>query len=85
MGTKTILMPGRGRDEDTGRYTEEYPAETFIDAIGDLGGAAGTQELADHVGCKYRTAYGKLRALEDEGDVSSRKVGNARLWRAADE
>ncbi len=73
------------RDETTGRYSESFPSEAFIDAIDALGGAAGTQEVADQVGCQYRTAYGKLRDLESAGRVSSRKVANARLWSVVDE
>ena len=70
----------RDRDEETGRFTEEYPPEKLIQAIRDAGGAAGTQEVADAVDCSYETAYKKLRGLENEGDLTHRKVGNARLW-----
>ena len=73
------------RDDETGRYTAEYPSELFVTAIRDLGGNGGTQEIADEVGCLYDTAYKKLRALEDSGEVTSRKVGNARLWMVADD
>jgi len=73
-------MPGANRDDDTGKYTETYPPEDLINAIRDAGGAAGTQDVAEQVGCSYETAYKKLRALEDAGEVTHRKVGNARLW-----
>ena len=73
-------MPERNRDSDTGQYTNKYTSAEFIRAIRDLGGAAGTQEIADVVGCNYNTAYSKLRQLEDGGEVESRKVANARLW-----
>jgi GTP-sensing pleiotropic transcriptional regulator CodY len=82
MVTENISMPDR--DESSGRYSESFPSERFVDAIEALGGAAGTQEIADQVGCQYRTAYGKLRDLESDGRVTSRKVGNARLWSVAD-
>lgn len=72
------------RDDESGRYTETYPLEEFVDALGDLGGAAGTQEVADAVGCKYRTANAKLHELEEEGRITARKVGNAYLWSLAD-
>lgn len=68
------------RNDESGRYTESYPPAAFLDAISALGGAGGTQEVADEVGCAYRTAHAKLTELEREGDVTSRKVGNARLW-----
>lgn len=75
---------GRERN-DSGRYREEYPHEEFVAAVRDADGGAGTQDVADAVGCSYETAYKKLRALEDAGDLNHRKVGNARLWEAADE
>jgi len=68
------------RDDDSGRYSETYPPSDFIDALDSLGGSAGTQEVADAVGCKYRTANAKLHDLEDNGEITSRKVGNAYLW-----
>lgn len=68
------------RDDESGRYTETYPLSDFLDALDDLGGAAGTQEVADAVGCKYRTANAKLHELEDDGEIASKKVGNAYLW-----
>ena len=51
---------------------------------GALGGAAGTQDIADHVGSNYYTAYSKLRQLEDHDLVESRKIANARLWSRVD-
>jgi transposase len=70
----------RERDEESGRFTEEYPSEELVAAIRNAGGAAGTQEVATTVGCSYETAYKKLRRLEDAGELTHRKVGNARLW-----
>jgi hypothetical protein len=66
--------------DDSGKYTETYPLAEFIDALEALGGSAGTQEVADAVGCKYRTANAKLHELKEEGRVDARKVGNAYLW-----
>ena len=68
------------RDDNSGKYTETYPLEEFTDALNALGGSAGTQEVADEVGCKYRTANAKLHELEDRGEIASQKVGNAYLW-----
>ena len=78
-------MPEENRDSDTGRYTDKFAPDEFTDAIRECGGAVGTQEVADSVGAKYDTAYSKLRQLEEEGVVKSRKVANARLWSVADE
>lgn len=84
MGSHLENVPNDERDEETGKFREKYPDEAFIKAIERKGGAAGTQEVADAVGCPYNTAYSKLRTLEKSGRVSSRKVANARLWRVAD-
>lgn len=68
------------RDEDSGRYTETYPLSEFREALKDLGGAGGTQEVAEIVSCEYRTANAKLHKLQERGEISYRKVGNAYLW-----
>ena len=73
-------MPGKDREEDSGKYTTSYPDSDFLDAIRRLDGLAGTSEVAEEVGCTRRTAYTRLKSLEDEGQVSSRKVGNSLLW-----
>jgi hypothetical protein len=76
-------MP-RDRDEETGKYTQNYPSEDFISALEALDGAAGTSEIADEVGCAYRTAHAKLSKLEKRHKVTSRKVGNAKLWQISE-
>lgn len=85
MAQNTRGMPGAERDNDSGQYTETYPTDGFLDAIDDVDGVAGTQDVADAVGCSYETAYKKLRSLEDAGAVESEKVANARVWLRADE
>jgi predicted transcriptional regulator len=74
----------KDRDEESGRYTETYPLEEFISALRELGGAASTQEVADSVGCAYRTAHAKLSKLEEQNKITSKKVGNAKLWQSID-
>lgn len=78
MGETTTRGMPRERD-DAGRIKETYPLED-VHATLEAIGPAGTQEVADELGSAYATAYEKLRALEDEGRVTSRKVANARLW-----
>ena len=73
-------MPGKDREEDSGKYTTSYPDSDFIDAIQTLDGMAGTSEIAEAVGCTRRTAYTRLQSLESEGKVGSRKVGNSLVW-----
>ncbi len=70
----------KDRDEETGKYTETYPSEKFLSALDSLKGSGGTREVADEVGCAYRTAHAKLSELENEGKINSRKVGNSKLW-----
>lgn len=72
-------MP-KNRDEKTGEYTEAYPLNEFISALESLGGSGGTQEVANEIGCAYRTAHAKLTKLEERNQIKSRKVGNAKLW-----
>lgn len=74
-------MP-RQRNEK-GQVIESYPAEDVLEILTEIG-PAGTREVSDKLGSSYETAYKKLRGLEDDGRVSSRKVANARLWFAAD-
>lgn len=75
--------PIDGRD-GRGQFASKYTDEDFLDAVGASGGAAGTTEIADAVGCPQRTAYHRLDELRDAGDVSSRKVGGSILWLLAD-
>ena len=73
-------MPYDERDEDTGKFTSTYPHQEFLDSLESLSGQASTQEIADEVGCAYRTAYQKLIELEEDDKITSKKVANARLW-----
>lgn len=70
-------MP-RERD-DHGQIIETYPRDTVRETLAEIG-PAGTQEVADALDSSYQTAYAKLRDLEENGRVTSRKVANARLW-----
>lgn len=81
----TMIEPMPDRDDKTGKYTEEYSRKSFKQAIRELDRDAGTQAIADAVGCGYDTAYKKLARMEDAGEVASRKIGNARLWEVSDE
>lgn len=80
MYTNSCNVPGKDRDEDSGKYTTSYHDSDFIDAIQQLDGMAGTSDIADEIGCTRRTAYTRLKSLEDEGQVESRKVGNSLVW-----
>jgi DNA-binding MarR family transcriptional regulator len=72
-------MGDRDRDEESGKFTEEYPLQEFLAALSELG-PSGTTDISDYIGCDRRTAYLKLKTLEEEGEIRSRKVGNSLLW-----
>jgi DNA-binding MarR family transcriptional regulator len=72
-------MGDRDRDEESGKFTEEYPLQAFLEALSELG-PSGTTDISDYIGCDRRTAYLKLKTLEEEGEIRSRKVGNSLLW-----
>ena len=73
-------MPGKDREEESGKYTTTYPDSEFIEAIQHLEGMAGTSEIAEEIGCTQRTAYTRLKSLEDQNKIESRKVGSSLLW-----
>ena len=75
-------MPRR-QDTETGKFTQVYDDEAFLTTLDELG-QAGTNEIADAVGCSEKYAYIRLRDLEDEGEVTSRTVGRAKLWERTD-
>lgn len=67
------------RNEDTGKFEEEYPQEAFLDAIRELDSAT-TTEVAELVGCSYDLAYRRLNRLADEDTVKQTKIGNTFVW-----
>jgi hypothetical protein len=71
-------MPAR--NEASGQYSETYPIDAFIRALEHLDGDVGTKAVENAVGCEYRTAIAKLHELEEQGVISSRRIGNAYLW-----
>lgn len=75
---KTETMPYDERDEESGQFTPQFTDEDFLDAVGEDG--ASTSDVAEKVGCKYRTAYARLTDLRDEERVASREVGNSLFW-----
>ncbi|WP_205628356.1 HNH endonuclease [Haloprofundus marisrubri] len=68
------------RDEESRKYSQGFEDEKFLTAIRELGGSAGTSEIAENVGCDRRTAYVRLKDLEEDERVGSRKIGNSLLW-----
>lgn len=79
MESKDGTMTGIDRRDD-GVFTETYPPEDFLDALREHG-ETGTSDIAEHIDCSYETAYKKLRTLQENDKVTSRKIGNTRLWK----
>lgn len=76
------MSPYSERDDGTGRFKPEFEDSDFIEVLEGESGAAGlsTSEVAELVGCEYRTAYARLGDLRDDGVLSSREVGGSLLW-----
>ena len=68
------------RNEETGQYSASYSDDDFLEAIADLGGTAGTSEIAGHVGCVRDSAYRRLNQLAENGRIERRRIGNSLVW-----
>ena len=69
------------RNEE-GRFTAKYSAEEILAAVHEHAPAS-TTEVADAVGFARQNANYRLRQLEDEGEVRSKKVGPSLVWMPA--
>ncbi len=83
MDSKSQQMP-RKRNAESGKYTQAYRNEEFLEAVQDSEGPASTTEVADRLGCSNRTALTRLRELAEEGHLTQRKVGTVNLWSVAE-
>ena len=77
----SIVTPDR--DEDTGKFSTEYPAESFIQAVNELDTAT-TSKVAEKVGCSYDLAYRRLRELVEEGALKKVSVGGSFVWQRSE-
>jgi hypothetical protein len=68
-----------GNQSDDNR--KQYPLSAFVKAVEEEGGMAGTQTVADRVGCSYELAYKRLIELKESGQIGNERVGNAHLWK----
>jgi len=64
-----------------GQFTdsEMYPDEAFRDVVAKLD-LPTTGDVARAVGCERTTAYDRLKRLENDRVLESRRVGNALVW-----
>jgi len=72
----------QNRDEDSGKFTKQYPEEAFLEAVEQLETAT-TTEIAEEVGCSYDLAYRRLNALVDRGKVLRKEIGPSFVWSSA--
>lgn len=77
-------MPDRDRT-DNGRFTSDtiYEPSDFLAAVDGLDNPT-TTDIANSVGCSNDTANRWLHQLEDDGDVTSSRIGNSLVWERAD-
>lgn len=72
------------RNDETGQFDATYSEDEFLDAL-EQGDDGTTSEVAEIVGCAYRTAYEYLTQLESDGRVRRRKLGSTSVWEIEDE
>lgn len=66
---------GRERDE-SGQYTEQVTQDAILSVFTQAEIPVLTaREVADEVGCSRPSAYNKLEALVDAGELHKKKVG----------
>lgn len=67
------------RDEESGKFTEQYPREAFLNAVEEIDNAT-TTKVAEKVGCSYDLAYRRLNKLEADGEIHRLKIGASFIW-----
>lgn len=75
---KTQIVPSE-RDEKSGKFTEQYPREAFLQAVENIENAT-TAKVAEAVGCSYDLAYRRLNSLADEGELTRIEIGSSFVW-----
>lgn len=75
-------MPARERGED-GRYSGAASDDDFLAAVEEHEPAS-TTEVAEAVGYKPDGARRRLKALEEDGRVTSKDVGRTKIWMLVD-
>lgn len=71
-------MPDRDRNE-SGQFERDLSDEDILSAVGELDTPT-TTDIAQEVECDRTTARYRLGLLEDDGQVTSKKVGPALVW-----
>ncbi|WP_117595164.1 winged helix-turn-helix domain-containing protein [Haloprofundus halophilus] len=76
--------PSKNDRDNSGKFSEQYDPDEFVDALRQLGGDGSTKEVADKVGCSRRTATYRLSSLRDDGRIGGREIGRSMLWMVND-
>lgn len=72
--------------EDSGRYTETITLDSVLDVFETVDGPVVTSgDVAESLECSRETARRKLRTLEEQGRVASRKTAGRVVWWIVDE
>lgn len=73
----------KNRDEESGEFTESVSDAEILEFLVEENGA-GTTDVAEAFDYKQPTAYRRLKSLEDDDRVISRKIGGSLFWEADD-
>ena len=66
---------------DAGRYTEAVTLDAVLDVFETVRGPVVTSgDVAEALACSRETARRKLRILEEQGHVASRKTAGSVVW-----
>jgi biotin operon repressor len=72
--------------DDTGRYTESVTLDDVLSVFEAVEGPVVTSgDVAETLDCSRETARRKLRTLEEQGHVASRKTAGRVVWWVVDE
>jgi hypothetical protein len=83
MGEEPMDSVTYDKHGEDGKFTATFESEDFLEAVGDLD-LPTTADVADHVGCAHRTALYHLNQLEEDGRLTAREAGRAKLWDLAE-
>jgi hypothetical protein len=79
----TLLIVTTDRDDESGRFREQYSTEAFVEAVQELD-VATTSKIAERVGCSYDLAYHRLKTLAEEDEIERTDVAGSFVWKVPD-
>jgi CTP-dependent riboflavin kinase len=79
----TLLIVTTDRDDESGRFREQYSTEAFVEAVQELD-VATTSKIAERVGCSYDLAYRRLKTLAEEDEIERTDVAGSFVWKVPD-